>query len=257
MNEPPTPQSFGVLYEDDEVLVVDKPPGLPMHPTATYYRNTLLHLLEAQYDPAPMFAHRLDKETSGIVVCGKSRGSEVSLKTAFERRQVAKSYLAIVRGVVESDGGTIELPLAPVTEGLHLLMEVRDDGLAAHTRYEVLERKGAASLMRLHPHTGRQHQLRVHLAAMGHPIVGDKLYGPDAHAPFLEMIDEGLSDDLLRRLAHPRHALHASTLQIAHPRGHRLELESPLPLDLMRLWETPGAAIGGVPVADWSVITGP
>jgi len=255
MDEPPTPQDYGVLLEDEEVLVVDKPPGLPMHPTATYHRNTLSYLLEQRYPAAPpQFAHRLDKETSGLVICGKTRDAEVTLKLAFERRQVHKEYLAIVRGEMRDDAGEIRLPMGPVREGLHVMMEVRDDGHVCETRYEVLGRREGASLVRLRPHTGRQHQLRVHLAALGYPILGDKLYGPSGPAPFLDVIDEGFTASILADLGHPRHALHAHALDIAHPEGHALTLRSPLPPDLEALWAAPGEALAGRPVRDWSVI---
>ncbi len=257
MNEPPTPQSYGVLYEDEDVLVVNKPAGLPMHPTATYYRNTLSYLLQQNYPEAPpQFAHRLDKETSGVVICGKHEEAEVALKTRFENRQVFKEYVAIARGDLAEDQGIIELPIGPVTEGLHLLMEVREDARQCRTEYTVLGRREGAFLIRMHPLTGRQHQLRVHLAALGHPIIGDKLYGPDAEKPFLQIIEEGWTPGILKDLGHPRHALHAARLRIAHPRGGELELEAPLPDDFTKLWESPGRALAGDPVCGWEVITG-
>ncbi|MEM9074646.1 MAG: RluA family pseudouridine synthase [Myxococcota bacterium] len=252
MNEPPTPQSYGVLYEDEDVLAVHKPSGLPMHPTATYHRNTLTHLLSRDYgEDAPQFAHRLDRETSGVVVCGKHGVAEVALKRCFERREAAKSYLAIVRGV-PPEAGEIDRPMGSAPGGPHVRMAVREDGVEAITRFEVLERRETASLVRLFPKTGRQHQLRVHLAFLGHPIIGDKLYGPDAEAPFLEIIEEGWSDDLLRRLGHARHALHAETLEVPHPRtGERMRLVADLPWDLLALWDAVDEVLAGDPVLNW------
>ncbi len=185
--EPETPQTFNVIYEDPHVLGVDKPAGLPMHPTATYHRNTLTHLLRVRYgDEPPHIAHRLDRETSGVVLCGRTLDAERALKKSFERRRVHKTYLAIVRGRMEQDEGVIDLPLERARQGLHVLMEVAppEQGLNAVTRYRVLERRPDRSLVSLRPRTGRQHQLRVHLAALGHPIVGDKLYGPEGSAIF-------------------------------------------------------------------------
>lgn len=238
--EPETPRTFGVVYEDAEVLVVDKPAGLPMHPTATYHRNTLTYLLRERYgEPPPQIAHRLDRETSGLVVCGKTREAERALKIAFEHRRVAKVYQAIVRGSLPEDEGTIDRPLGPAREGLHVLMEVREDGAPAVTRYRVLERKGEHALVRLWPRTGRQHQLRVHLASVGASIVGDKLYGPEGVQPFLDYIDSGMTPELLRRLGHERQALHAAELQIDHPLTRRpLSLEAPLAEDLAALWRS-------------------
>jgi 23S rRNA pseudouridine1911/1915/1917 synthase len=236
--EPETPQHFGVLHEDAAVLAVDKPAGLPMHPTATYHRNTLTHLLATAYDPAPHIAHRLDRETSGIVVCGKTRPAERSLKIAFERRRVAKTYLAIARGELPAEEGVIDLPMGPAREGLHVLMETREDGSPAMTRYRVEARRGTALLVRMWPETGRQHQLRVHLAAVGAPIVGDKLYGPEGVQPFMDYIEGGMTPELEGRVGHARHALHAAELEIAHPStGAPMRIESPLPADLAALWE--------------------
>ncbi len=250
MDEPPTPQFYKVLYEDEDVLVVDKPSGLPMHPTATYHRNTLSHLLAEDFgDHPPQFAHRLDRETSGIVVCAKHRAGEIEMKKAFERREVGKRYLAIVRGDLQPSEGTIDAPMASADEGPHVCMAVHEDGVPAVTEYRVLERKPGAALIDLHPETGRQHQLRVHLAHRGCPIIGDKLYGPDRHQPFLDLIEEGWTDATLKRLGHPRHALHAAHLEILHPRtGALLSVDAPLPWDLQQLWENPAAALDGAAV---------
>lgn len=242
--EPETPQSFEILYEDELVLAVDKPPGLPMHPTATYHKNTLTFLLRERYgDPAPHIAHRLDRETSGIVLCGRTLDAERALKKAFERRRVDKTYLAIVEGEMSDDRGRIDQPLARATEGLHVLMEIVDPSeeraLPAVTEYEVRGRRAGRTLVALFPETGRQHQLRVHLAAIGHPIVGDKLYGKDGVDPFLEYIETGMTESLASRVGHTRQALHAHEIRLAHPAtGAPLELAAPLPPDMRSLWES-------------------
>ena len=260
MNEPPVPQHFGVLYEDEAVLAVDKPSGLPMHPTATYHKHTLTWLLYERYgEDAPQFAHRLDRETSGVVVCGKSLEAEVALKKAFEARATRKRYLAIVRGEMVADEGEIDRALRGAEEGPHVRMEAHPSGLPARTHFRVLERRAGASLVSLRPITGRQHQLRVHLAWLGHPIIGDKLYGPEGSAPFEEAIDDGPSDQLLARLGHPRQALHATELEVPHPlTGEPLRLESKLPWDLERLWDEPGEALAGrAQVGFEALLTGP
>ena len=242
--EPDTPQEFGVIFEDDHVLAVDKPAGLPMHPTATYHRNTLTFLLRQAYgDSPPHIAHRLDRETSGLVVCGKHLDAERALKRAFEDREVDKTYLAIVRGEMDEDEGLIDLPMRTAKGAeLHVLMEVPEEGEGspARTRWSVRARAGGHTLVELFPETGRQHQLRVHLMAVGHPIVGDKLYGPEGVQAFLDYIDTGMvvTDELFERLGHDRQALHAHTLRIAHPAsGEPMTLVSPLPEDLRELWE--------------------
>lgn len=240
--EPDVPRAFDVVYEDDAVLAVDKPAGLPVHPTATYHRNTLTALLRERYGAAtPHIAHRLDRETSGLVVCGKTPSAERTLKQAFERRRVHKTYLAIVRGEMAEDAGRVDLPLASARQGLHVLMEVRpedDGGLPARTAWRVRWRAGGHTLVELEPETGRQHQLRVHLAALGHPIVGDKLYGPEGSQPFLDYIEQGMTEALLERLGHDRQALHAHTLRVAHPETRApLVLSAPLAPDLRALWQ--------------------
>jgi 23S rRNA pseudouridine1911/1915/1917 synthase len=245
--EPDAPTNYGFLYEDDALFVLDKPAGLPVHPTATYHRNTLTYVLRARYgDRTPRIAHRLDRETSGVLACAKTVDDERTLKNAFENRRVRKSYLAIVRGVLGDDRGEITLPMSPVREGLHLLMEVRDDGTEgarAETGWEVVARAPAHTLVALHPRTGRQHQLRVHLSAIGHPIVGDKLYGPEREAVFYEHIASGMTPELLARLGHDRHALHAHRLSFAHPRTSApIAFEAPLAPDLVALWDMLRAA---------------
>jgi 23S rRNA pseudouridine1911/1915/1917 synthase len=248
--EPLVPLSFDVLRDDGHVLAVDKPAGLPMHPTATYHKHTLSHLLRERYgaDDAfvPAIAHRLDRETSGVVLCGRTRAAERTLKVAFESHRVRKAYLAIVEGEVSDDAGHIALAMAPVEQGLHVLMEVKHEGgLEAETHYETLDRRAGHSLLALYPRTGRQHQLRVHLAAIGHPIVGDKLYGPDAEAPFLEYIETGMTPQLEARLGHTRHALHAHRVWFAHPEdGAECMIEAPLARDLQALWARLGSAHG-------------
>ncbi|MGD8860178.1 MAG: RluA family pseudouridine synthase [Myxococcales bacterium] len=241
--EPEVPLDFAVLLDDGAVLAVDKPAGLPVHPTASYHKHTLSYQLRERYaDGAsfiPAIAHRLDRETSGVVLCGRTREAERGLKMDFEAHRVSKTYLAIVRGEMEQDEGHVDLPMAPVRDGLHLLMEVRpDDGLPADTRFRVRGRRGGHTLVELSPGSGRQHQLRVHLAALGHPIVGDKLYGPEREAPFLEYIETGMTPELQRRLGHPRQALHAHSVTFHHPvAGEPTTVSAPLASDLQALWD--------------------
>ena len=242
-DEPNVPLYFDVLYEDDAVLAVDKPSGLPVHPSATYHKHTLTYLLKQRFgQDAPQIAHRLDRETSGLLLCGRTRASERSLKMAFENRRVRKRYLAIVRGVMPEDEGRIELPMDRAKEGLHILMEVtpEGEGYPSVTRYRVVGRKDDATLVSLAPQSGRQHQLRVHLRAIGFPIIGDKLYGPEGSQPFLDYIETGMTDALLRRLGHDRQALHAHELEFEHPStGEPTTLRAPFPEDLVRLWGAP------------------
>jgi 23S rRNA pseudouridine1911/1915/1917 synthase len=221
------------------MIALNKPPGLPVHPSASYHRNTVSFILRETYgrERAPRIAHRLDRETSGLLLCARTLEHERLLKNAFENRRMHKTYLAIVRGRVEVEQGVIDMPMARAREGLHVLMEPRPDGLHAVTEYCVRGRARGHTLLELFPHTGRQHQLRVHLSAIGHPIVGDKLYGPEREAPFLETIETGLTPELVARLGHERHALHAFRLAFDHPlTGAPVQLEAPLSADLVALW---------------------
>ena len=243
--EPEVPLAFEVLLDDGVVLAVDKPAGLPMHPTATYHKHTLSHLLRQRYAAeayVPAIAHRLDRETSGVVLCGRTRAAERALKQAFENHGVRKQYWAIVRGELPDAITRIDLPLAPVRDGLHVRMQVDpEQGLPAQTELRVLARRAAHSLVELRPRTGRQHQLRVHLSAIGFPIVGDKLYGPEREAPFLEYIETGMTGDLHARLGHERQALHAQSVTFAHPGdGRETTVSSPLAQDLAALWNSFG-----------------
>ena len=241
--EPNVPLYFDVLYEDDAILALDKPAGLPVHPSATYHKNTLTYLLRQKYgDDAPQIAHRLDRETSGLLLCGKTRAAERALKIDFENRRVSKRYLAIVQGEMPNDVGRIELPMDRAKEGLHILMEVtpEGEGYPSVTRYRVLARRDGATLVALAPESGRQHQLRVHLAALGYPIIGDKLYGPEGVQTFLDYIETGMTDALRDRLGHDRQALHAFELRFTHPStGEPTTLRAPLEDDLVALWGEP------------------
>ena len=237
--EPSAVRELPILYEDEAMLALDKPAGLPVHPSASYHRNTVSFILREKYGPdCPRIAHRLDRETSGLLLCARDLEHERKLKYAFENRHMQKTYLAIVRGELAQDTGVIDMPMARASEGLHILMEPRKDGLPAVTEYHVQARSNGYSLLSLSPHTGRQHQLRVHLSAIGHPIMGDKLYGPERVAPFLEYIETGLTPSLIERLGHDRHALHAHRLEFIHPNsGQTLRLEAPLAHDLVLLWQ--------------------
>jgi 23S rRNA pseudouridine1911/1915/1917 synthase len=244
--EPSVERELPIVFEDETMLAINKPPGLPVHPSASYHRNTVSFILQEKYGyaDAPRIAHRLDRETSGLLLCSRSPENERLLKGAFEGRRMKKTYLAIVRGQLRSDEGTIDLPMARPDQGLHLLMEVREDGLSAVTDYFVRARTDGHTLVELSPRTGRQHQLRVHLSAIGHSIVGDKLYGPEREAPFLETIDGGLTPELLARLGHERHALHAFSLTFEHPvTGCSLTLEAPMSADLCALWQRLGGSL--------------
>lgn len=241
--EPPCPRTFDVLFADDHLMVVDKPAGLPMHASAKFYFNTLTRLVSERFPGQGLqICHRLDRETSGIVVLARGKPSAAVLKKAFERKRVQKTYLAIVHGQPPwpeaggaGDDHLIDLPLGLIEDPdalISIRMEVRPGALPAATRVRVLQRAGDCALVRCLPITGRQHQIRAHLAAVGHPIVGDKLY---AHGDelFARYCDQGFDDAMLAALRLPRHALHAAAIELRHPEtGEQFHIDSPLPSDL-------------------------
>jgi 23S rRNA pseudouridine1911/1915/1917 synthase len=231
--EPAVPRDFGILYQDESVLVIDKPAGLPMHTTAKFWRNTLTAVLRERYPDEQMeMAHRIDRETSGVLLIARGRDVASFLTRAFARRAVDKTYLALVKGH-PPDQGRIDRPLKLLDTRSHVMMGVADDGLPAVTTYEVLRRFADHALCAAHPETGRQHQIRVHFQSIGHPIVGDKLYGASEEL-FMRSCDQGVTPELLAIFdGLPRHALHAHRLTFPHPvRREPLTVESPLPADL-------------------------
>ncbi len=239
--EPACPRDIGVLYRDEHMLVIDKPAGLPVHASAKFYFNTLTRVLAERFPGEPLqIAHRLDRETSGVLVVASGREAGSRLKTAFARKQARKTYLAVVRGVPPwSDGEVHEiavpLGLTQVPGALDVRMVARADAPPALTWVSVIARRERHALVRCEPVTGRQHQIRAHLAEAGFPIVGDKIYGQDDQL-FRDYCAGGLTDELLARLELPRHALHAASIEIAHPAtGAPMRFESPLPPDLTEL----------------------
>jgi 23S rRNA pseudouridine1911/1915/1917 synthase len=234
--EPEVPREVPVVLTDPHFYVLDKPAGLPIHPTARYHYATLTAVLRERFPGETLHVcHRLDRETSGLLLVARTHDAAVRLKRAFARRQVRKRYLAIVRGQLEGER-LVDAPLGLEGGRVRVRMAVREDGLPSRTRVVALGQAGAYTLVSAHPETGRQHQIRTHLAAIGHPIVGDKLY-PDEEL-FMEWADHGMSEPLLARLELPRHALHAAALDFPHPAtGERVGVESPLPRDLAAFLE--------------------
>jgi len=224
----PPDEPLVVLHEDDQVLAVSKAAGVPSQATLTGDVGTLpwlvaRHLGRRSAEVATV--HRLDRDTSGVVVFGKTPAATRALARAVREGTAHKEYIAIVAGRLEGSG-RIDGPLAPIP-GRRGSFEVRPGGTPASTRWEAFAHGGdAATAVRLFPETGRTHQLRVHLAHLGHPIVGDARYGGARRAGRVEA---------------PRSLLHASVLELPHPGGGSLRVEAPFPTDL----EEALAAIGG------------
>lgn len=244
--------NFRVVAESVDWIVVDKPAPLQIHPAKPDSPPTLLdgleHLLAYEITNGARLSiiNRLDRETSGLVMVAKNRESARVLGKAMMRRQVEKQYLAVVRGWPEQDAFTIEAGLRRRGEfdqavPVYLMQAVHPEGAPSLTEISVRERwrrpagsdePGEFALVTARPLTGRMHQIRVHLAHAGHPLVGDKLYGPGGAASYLEFIETGWSSRLEGDLLLPRHALHSCHLAVETDAWGRLVFDSPLPADL-------------------------
>ena len=216
---------FDVLFEDSGLLVVCKPAGLVCHPTKTDEYSSLISRARLYLGAGwrPQLVNRLDRETSGVTVLAKTDEAARRLRKLWEGREVRKVYRAIVHGHVPLEYGCVQAPLGKDEQSRVAIKDrVRADGAAASTEYWVEQRfrkqvcSGAGlsdfSLVRLEPRTGRKHQLRIHMAHLGHPIVGDKLYGGDEDL-YLALVEARLTAEQRRQLLLPHHALHAAEVQ--------------------------------------------
>ncbi|HCC05541.1 TPA: RluA family pseudouridine synthase [Patescibacteria group bacterium] len=229
MNEP------DVLFEDDDILVVNKPPGLAVHEDGRTEERTLTDWVRAQYPHVvgvgeemtlqngkvidrPGIVHRLDRNTSGVLLLAKNQTTFLFLKEQFKNREIKKLYHAFVWGEIREPHGTIDKPIGRSRKDFRLWSAGPSAGgrlREAVTRWTLLMSKNGFSYLALEPKTGRTHQIRVHLKAIGHPVVGDTRYAPE----------KGTA------LSFERLALHAHMISFIHPNGDRMEIEAPLPQD--------------------------
>ena len=236
-----TAPKFRIVAETEDYVVVDKPPFLLIHPSKPDGTPTLwaalreLLAFELVNGGQVSIVNRLDRETSGLVLIAKNAAAARRFGLAMERRLVEKEYLAIVRGWPEWEKTVVDAPLA--RRGAHgpsaiwLKQAIHEKGAPALTEFRVEDRfvrqETPCAVIRAIPQTGRTHQIRVHLAHLGHPLIGDKIYGPDEKL-YLRFIKTGWTDELQRHLLLPRHALHSARLRIEGD----FDWQSPLPEDL-------------------------
>ncbi|MCX8091914.1 MAG: RluA family pseudouridine synthase [Verrucomicrobiae bacterium] len=213
------PQLLNILHEDAELLVLNKPAGLVCHPTKGDPTSSLIGRVRLHLGAGarPHLVNRLDRETSGVTLVAKTDTAARELRRLWESRAVEKQYLAIVHGHVEPDQGDIRAPLGRDERSAVAVKDcVRPDGLPALTTFQVLKRlerpEGPFTLLRVWPLTGRKHQIRIHLAHIGHPVVGDKLYGGD-ESLYLALVKGRLSEEQRARLLLPYQALHAAAVR--------------------------------------------
>lgn len=216
-----------IIYEDDDVVVLNKARGMVVHPAPGNYTGTLVNALLYHCSNLsginsairPGIVHRLDKDTSGIMIVAKNDAAHISLSQQIQSKTAVRTYLAVVRGNIKTDSGTIETQIARDKTDRKKMAVVKEGGRDAITDYEVLESFGKYTLVRCKLRTGRTHQIRVHMEYLGYPLVGDPKYSP-MKTPF------GIKGQ----------ALHSHTLEFTHPRtGERMKFEAPLPEDMHKI----------------------
>lgn len=237
--EPDVDDDLRVLWESNGIMAVYKPGNLPMHENGAYRKNTFSHFLSQRVGREWAAVHRLDRETSGIVLCASSNSLRQQLSQYFEEKKILKEYLLIVNGVPRSLQFTNEGALGDlVSSQIRIKKWVVPGGLEARTDFVVEASKPSGfSLLRAYPRTGRTNQIRIHAAHAGHWILGDKLYHPNEEV-FLDYWQEGRTTDFaIKTTGFRRTALHAAALTFTHPvTKDAVRVESPLPEDLQDLW---------------------
>lgn len=220
----PKSMDLSIAYEDDDVIVIDKPAGILVHPTGSTSRPTLSHGVAHHFALQGLSApvrpvHRLDRDTTGLVIFARSAFAHQQLDLQLRHRDLVREYLAVVTGIMDENEGVVDAPIGRV-HGDPRRRTVRPDGDPARTHFEVVRRMDSATLVKVRLETGRTHQIRVHMRYIGHAVLGDRMYGGEGRS--------GLA----------RQALHAESVTFRQPRsGEVINRTAPLPADLVRLLE--------------------
>jgi 23S rRNA pseudouridine1911/1915/1917 synthase len=237
----PEPIPLAILYEDEHLLAIDKPPGMVVHPAPGHPRGTLVNALLFHCpelaadggDTRPGIVHRLDKDTSGILLVAKRPGVQRRLSAAFKARRVEKTYLALVHGRPKPETGTLTMPIGRHPVDRKRMSTASRKARSAETSWKVRERLRGGALLEIDLKTGRTHQIRVHCAAMGHPVMGDTVYGRRA------------AGTLPAEIRPYRQMLHAFRLRLRHPfREAEMDITAPVPEDMVQLWVVLGGETG-------------
>lgn len=248
LREPPVNSNIRIVYEDECLLVASKPPNLPSHADGNFITHTFIYLLNEMMRgkkcPPYKLVNRLDRETSGLIVASNDPESHKNLARQFETGKVHKEYLAVARGVIEKSTFTVDGPIIPDKNSkISIRRTVGEKGeagaRAAATSFEVIEKLRGYTLVRCIPESGRTAQIRVHLAHIGHPLAGDKLYGR-SDEEFLEYVAHVRAGnyELLPWMDAPRQMLHAHRLVVTHPKKDvQMEFSDPLPADMVSFIE--------------------
>lgn len=238
--EPLIDPRYQLIYEDKEFLAVNKSGNLPVHPSGVFFRNTLVMLLENDLGSKFFPVHRLDRETSGAILFGKSAEAASMMQKNFGT--FAKSYRAVVRGVPCKDEFTVDVPIGQARKSVIRKKREAYAGAPedACTGFRVISSAGESALLEAVPVTGRMHQIRVHLKYAGHPIIGDKLYGED-ESVYLDYVENGLTDSVVKRAGFGRCALHSYGIGFVHPfTGRDIKIRAALPDDMVNLIDVLG-----------------
>jgi 23S rRNA pseudouridine1911/1915/1917 synthase len=253
--EPHVDFAYDVLYEDEHILAVAKSGNLPVHACGVFITHTLIAKIKEDYGPNMNLGHRLDRETSGVIVLAKHKEANREMAGLFARREVQKDYTAIVFGEVEPDELMIDAPIGKIDVRYQYSVEYEygkendlatylpkrrvdfENGKPSRTRCEVVERGEGMTRLRVIPEHGRTNQIRVHLQHAGHPLLGDKIYALTGE-PRDELLRKGVTERVADALVMDRHALHCERLRFSHPiTSVPLDLYAPIPDDITAAWK--------------------
>jgi 23S rRNA pseudouridine1911/1915/1917 synthase len=237
--EPDVNRDLYPIWRKGAVMAVFKPAPLPMHENGAYRKNTFAEILKEEVGPEWSAVHRLDRETSGIVLCGATYQVRRELAISLAERSLHKEYLAIAHGLPRDDNWIENGPIGDLTSSeIRIKKWVMADGLPSETHFHVKERRSEHALLKASPKTGRTNQIRIHAAFAGHHLVGDRLFYPD-EAVFLDWFVNGLSEEIVQTTGHRRCLLHAHALSFRHPETGSIEdVSCPMPEDMQDFWET-------------------